>query len=171
MSGKPDIALVVAVADNGVIGRGGDLPWRLPEDLKYFRAVTMGKPIVMGRRTFESIGRPLAGRANIVVTRNAEFRVDGVDIAATPDDAIAVAARRAGEAGVAEIMVIGGAELYRAVLPRADRIYLTEVHEAVEGDTMFPEFDRDEWRESARDDVTTESGIAVSFVVLERARP
>ncbi len=171
MSGRADIALVVAVADNGVIGRGGDLPWRLPEDLKYFRAVTMGKPIVMGRRTYESIGRPLPGRPNIVVTRNPDFHADGVDIAATLDDALAIAARRAEAAGVSEITIIGGAEIYRAVLPRADRIYLTEVHEAVEGDTVFPDYDRDEWNETSRSDVTTESGIAISFVVLERARP
>ncbi len=171
MSGRADIALVVAVADNGVIGRGGDLPWRLPEDLKYFRAVTMGKPIVMGRRTYESIGRPLPGRPNIVVTRNPDFHADGVDVAATLDDALAIAARRAEAAGVSEITIIGGAEIYRAVLPRADRIYLTEVHEAVEGDTVFPDYDRDEWNETSRSDVTTESGIAISFVVLERARP
>jgi len=171
VSGRADIALVVAVADNGVIGRGGDLPWRLPEDLKYFRAVTMGKPIVMGRRTYESIGRPLPGRPNIVVTRNPDFHADGVDIAATLDDALAIAARRAEAAGVSEITIIGGAEIYRAVLPRADRIYLTEVHEAVEGDTVFPDYDRNEWNETSRSDVTTESGIAISFVVLERARP
>lgn len=165
-----EIALVVAMADNGVIGRGGDLPWRLPEDLKYFRAVTMGKPIVMGRRTYESIGRPLPGRANIVVTRNPAFEAEGVDVVATLDEALLVAERRAGEAGVGEIMIIGGAEIYRAVLPRADRIYLTEVHDAVEGDTVFPAFDRDAWREASREDRTAEGGIAISFVVLERKR-
>jgi len=171
VSATPDIALVVAVADNGVIGRGGDLPWRLPEDLKYFRAVTMGKPIVMGRRTYESIGRPLPGRPNIVITRNPDFHVDGVDVAATLDDALEIAARRAEEAGVSETMIIGGAEIYRAALPRADRLYLTEVHEAVGGDTLFPDYDRNEWSETWRSDVTTESGIAISFVVLDRARP
>jgi dihydrofolate reductase len=163
-----DIALVVAMADNGVIGRGGELPWHLPEDLKYFRAVTMGKPIIMGRRTYESIGRPLPGRANIVVTRNSAFHAEGVDVAATPEAAIRVAERRATEAGVAEIMIIGGAEIYRTVLPRANRIYLTEVHEAAEGDTVFPDFDRDEWRETSREDRATESGVEISFVVLER---
>lgn len=168
MKTGPDIALVVAMADNGVIGRGGDLPWRLPEDLKYFRAVTMGKPIVMGRRTYESIGRPLPGRANIVVTRNPAFHAAGVDVAATPANALRLAERRAAEAGVAEIMIIGGAEIYRAVLPYADRIYLTEVHDAVEGDTVFPEFDRSEWRETSREDLTSESGVDISFVVLER---
>jgi len=163
-----DIALVVAMADNGVIGRGGELPWHLPEDLKYFRSVTMGKPIVMGRRTYESIGRPLPGRANIVVTRNRAFHAAGVDVAMTLDDAIRVAERRAREAGVGEITIIGGAEIYRAILPRADRIYLTEVHDAVVGDTVFPDFDRNEWREASREDRTTETGVAISFVVLER---
>ena len=168
MKPETEIALVVAVADNGVIGRGGELPWRLPEDLKYFRSVTMGKPIVMGRRTDEAIGRPLPGRANIVVTRNQAFHAEGVDIAGTLEDAIRIAARRAEEAGVAEIMIIGGAEIYRAALPRAGRIYLTEVHEAVEGDTVFPNFDRNAWREASREDLAAESGVDISFVVLER---
>lgn len=164
-----EIALVVAVADNGVIGRGGGLPWNLPEDLKYFRAVTMGKPILMGRRTHESIGRPLPGRANIVVTRDQAFHAAGVDVATSLEDAVRVAESRAEEAGVAEIMVIGGAEIYRAILPRVHRIYLTEVHAPVDGDTVFPDFDRDEWRETSREDVMTDSGVAISFVVLERA--
>jgi len=171
VSVAPDIALVVAAADNGVIGRAGDLPWRLPEDLKHFRAVTMGKPIVMGRRTYESIGRPLPGRANIVVTRDPAFGPAGVEVAATLEDALELAARRAAAAGVSEIMVIGGAEIYRSALPHARRIYLTEVHEAVEGDTYFPAFDRAEWREASREDRTSDLGIAISFVVLERECP
>lgn len=162
------IALVVAMADNGVIGRGGDLPWHLPEDLKYFRAVTMGKPMVMGRRTYEAIGRPLPGRANIVVTRNRAFRPEGVEVAATLDDAIRIAEQRAAEAGVEEIMIIGGAQIYSAALPRAGRIYLTEVHQAVEGDTTFPDFDRAALREVSREARQTASGVAISFVVLER---
>lgn len=162
------IALIVAMADNRVIGRGGTLPWRIPADLKYFKAKTMGKPIVMGRRTFESIGRPLPGRANIVVTRGGGDYPEGVDVAPDAAAALAIAGRRATEAGADEIMVIGGAALYEALLPRADRIYLTEIHEAVAGDTIFPDFDRAAWREVEREDREDIHSVPVSFVTLDR---
>jgi dihydrofolate reductase len=162
------VALIAAMADNRVIGRDGGLPWRIPADLKYFKAKTMGKPIVMGRRTFESIGKPLPGRPNIVVTaRGGEFP-EGVDIARDVDAALEIAERRARETGADEIMVIGGATLYEAILPHADRLYLTEVHEAAEGDTHFPAFDRREWQEVAREDRDDIYSAPVSFVTLDR---
>jgi dihydrofolate reductase len=164
------LCLVVAVAENGVIGRDNALPWRLSSDLKRFKALTMGKPLIMGRRTFESIGRPLPGRANIVVTRDEGFRPADVVVARDLPDAIAAAEEAARAAGASEIMVIGGAGVYECVLPRADRIYLTEVHAAPDGDTRFPGLDRDDWREVSREFHPAEPGETsdCSFVVLER---
>jgi dihydrofolate reductase len=162
------IALIVAMADNRVIGRGGALPWRIPADLKFFKAKTMGKPIVMGRRTYESIGRPLPGRPNIVVTRGCGDYPEGVDVAPDAEVALAIAERHARECGADEIMVIGGAALYEALLPRADRIYLTEIHEAVDGDTVFPNFDRGAWQEIEREDRDDIHSAPVSFVTLDR---
>jgi dihydrofolate reductase len=166
--GRVRIALIVAMADDRVIGRDGGLPWRIPADLKFFKAKTMGKPIVMGRRTFDSIGKPLPGRPNVVVTRRGGDFPEGVDIARDVDAALEIAERRARECGVDEIMVIGGAALYDALLPRADRIYLTEIHEAVEGDTYFPAFDRSAWREVERQDRDDIHTAPVSFVTLDR---
>lgn len=166
--GRVRVALVVAMADNRVIGAKGGLPWRIPADLKHFKAVTMGKPIVMGRRTYDSIGKPLPGRPNIVVTRGGGTYPDGVDTAADVEAALAIATRRAHEAGVEEIMIIGGATLYEALLPRADRLYLTEIHETAEGDTYFPAFDKGEWREVAREDRDDIYRAPVSFVTLDR---
>lgn len=164
------IALIVAMAENRVIGREGDLPWRIPADLKYFKAKTMGKPIVMGRRTFDSIGKPLPGRANIVVTRGNATFPEGVDVAGDIDTALAIAQKRADETSADEIMIIGGATLYEATLSRADRLYLTEVHATVEGDTCFPAFDQDEWRETEREDRGDIHAVPVSFVTLDRLR-
>lgn len=166
--GRVRIALIVAMAENRVIGREGGLPWRIPADLKYFKAKTMGKPIVMGRRTFDSIGRPLPGRPNIVVTRGGSEFPEGIDAAPDIDAALAIAERRARECGADEIMIIGGAALYDALLPRADRIYLTEIHETVAGDTHFPDFDKDRWREVAREDRDDIYSAPVSFVTLDR---
>ncbi len=139
MSPVPDIiiALIVAAAENGVIGRGGRLPWHMPSDLKTFRRLTLGKPIVMGRKTFESIGKPLDGRDNIVVTRDAAFAHPGVEVAASLDAALSLAEQLAKRRGVDEIAVIGGAEIYRAAYPRADRIYLTRIHARPDGDATF----------------------------------
>lgn len=162
------IALIVAMAENRVIGRDGGLPWRIPADLKYFKATTMGKPIVMGRKTFDSIGKPLPGRANIVVTRSDATFPDGVDVVGDVDAALAIAQKRAAEVNVDEIMIIGGAALYEATLPRADRLYITEVHATVEGDTYFPAFARDEWHESEREDRDDIHTAPVSFVTLDR---
>ena len=134
------ISIVVAASENGVIGAQGDLPWRLSDDLKRFKATTMGKPIVMGRKTWESIGRALPGRQNIVITRRQGFLADGCDVVRSMDEAICAA----GDAG--EIMVIGGSQIYELFLPVAQRLYLTRVHADVEGDAFFPAVDEGEWQ-------------------------
>ena len=164
------IALVVAMAENRVIGVDGDLPWRLSSDLKYFKSVTMGKPIVMGRKTFASIGRPLPGRDNIVITRNAEFAPDGVHVAADVAAALSLAHTLAKEKGADEICIIGGGEIYRQTLDLADRIYLTEVHMTADGDTVFPDLRPADWREVSRSAQTAGEGDSADFslVVLDR---
>ena len=159
-------SLVVAMARNRVIGRDNRLPWRLPEDLAYFKRVTLGHPVIMGRRTWESIGRALPGRLNIVVSRNRDYRAPG----ATVVGSLAEAWQAAGEAD--EAHVIGGTSLFAEALPQADRIHLTEVDAEVEGDTWFPEFDRTRWREHvvathARDE---RHEHPFRIVVLERRR-
>lgn len=162
----PVVALIAAVADNGVIGRDGALPWRIPADLKWFRARTMGHHVVMGRKTWASIGRPLPGRTNVVVSRDPELSLpDGVVLV----DGLAAAIERAGAAGDDEVFVIGGGELYRAALPQADRIYLTRIHADVEGDASFPPMDASEWVEVAREPHLDEDPLPFSFCVLERA--
>ena len=134
-------SLVVAMARNRVIGRDNQLPWRLPADLAYFKRVTMGHPVVMGRRTYESIGKPLPGRQNIVVSRNRDYRAPGCTVVGSLDEAW----KAAGDAE--EVSVIGGTSIFAGTLPIADRIHLTEVDADVPGDTYFPEFDRGQWRE------------------------
>jgi dihydrofolate reductase len=170
---EPVIALVVAMGDNRAIGKGGNLPWRLSSDMRYFREITMGKPIVMGRLTYMSLPRMLDGRLNIVLTRNAAFEAPGAVMAYNLEEALDVARREAKRTGAGEIMVIGGADLFRATLPQADRIYLTEVKAAPEADTWFPEFDRREWREVSRENHAPgpKDDHAFSFVVLERVPP
>ena len=138
---RPPLALVVAMARNGVIGRGNALPWHLPDDLKHFKALTMGKPILMGRRTYQTIGRPLPGRDNLVLTHKRDWQASGVSAVHSLPEALERAAQ------ASELMVIGGAEIYRLTLPLAQRIYLTEVLADVEGDTVFPALQRNEWRE------------------------
>ncbi|MFQ5347200.1 MAG: dihydrofolate reductase [Rhodothalassiaceae bacterium] len=160
---RPRLSIVVAVAENGVIGDHGRLPWHVPEDLKHFRNLTMGKPVIMGRRTFESIGRPLAGRRNIVVTRRQNWAPNGVAVAHSFDAALDLAG------DVPEIMVIGGAEIYALALPLADRIYLTRVRCHPAGDTRFPEIDRAIWSEVAREEHAAQDGRpAYAFLTLER---
>lgn len=167
MRASPRITLAVAVADNGVIGRGGELPWRLPEDLRRFKAATLGKPVLMGRKTFESIGRALPGRLNIVLTRRSGWQPSdpAVRVAADLDAALALAH------DAAEVTVIGGSEIYALALPRADRVLLTEVHASPEGDTVLPRFDPGDWREVSRERWPADERHAhdMSFVVLERA--
>ena len=154
------LAIVVAVADGGVIGVGGGLPWRLPEDLRHFKNVTMGHAIVMGRKTHESIGRALPGRRNIVVTRTAGRTFEGCEVASSLEEALALA-RTTDE----EPRVIGGASIYEAALPSVTKIYLTEVHRQVSGDTFFPAFDRAAYREVERRKGESDD---VDFITLER---
>lgn len=168
---EPVLALVVAVARNGVIGRGNALPWHLPEDLQHFKRITMGRPMIMGRRTYDSIGRPLPGRDTIVVSRSSGpvtesspqlFKVESVDAA------VQLASELARARGVDEIMVVGGADIYRQLLPRAERIYRTRVEMSVEGDALFPELGA-EWAlvsESVRQDLSP----ACRFQLLEKGK-
>lgn len=135
------VFLIVAVADGGVIGRDNALPWRLPADLRRFKRLTLGHHLILGRKTFESIGRPLPGRTTVVVTRQRSYAPQGVRVARSVEEALEIA-RRAGEE---EVFVAGGAEIYRQALPAADRVYLTRVHGRFEGDTFFPELDDDAW--------------------------
>jgi dihydrofolate reductase len=159
------LSLVVAASENDVIGRDNALPWHLPADLKHFKAITMGKPIVMGRKTYESIGRPLPGRLNIVISRNRALQIPGVDVVGSFDEALA----RAGDAP--EVAVIGGAELFRSALPLARRIYLTRVHANVAGETKFPALDLRQWREVDRSHHPADErhAYAMTFSTFERA--
>lgn len=164
------LAMIVAMAENRVIGRDNKLPWYLPNDLKYFKQVSMGKPILMGRKTYDSIGKPLPGRTNIVITRNPEWQAEGVKVVHSLEQALALAESIAEIDGAEELMVIGGDQIYQSALPRCDRLYLTEVHAEVEGDAYFPDFDREQFKELARERFEAEgpNPYAYSFVVLER---
>jgi dihydrofolate reductase len=160
----PALALIAAVARNGVIGADNALPWKLPADLARFRALTTGHAIFMGRRTWESLGRPLPARQNIVVTRTTGYRADGALVVPSIDAALAVSTMPP------PVFCIGGGALYRAVLPRADALYLTEIDRDYEGDTTFPPIDRREWRETERQaqaGVATD-GVAYAFVTYRR---
>jgi dihydrofolate reductase len=158
------VALVVAMSENGVIGKDGGLPWHLPDDLKYFKVVTFGKPVLMGRRTFESIGKPLPGRRNLVLTRAASGSVPGVEYVHSVEQARSLAV------GAAELCVIGGAEVFALALPLATRIYLTRVHATIAGDTFFPLRDFSAWRasESVAHAADDRHAYAMSFLTLER---
>lgn len=158
------LSIVVAMAANGIIGRDNRLPWHLPADLQHFKQTTMGKPILMGRKTYESIGRPLPGRTNIVITRDSQYRAAGCVVVNSIDAAL----EAAGEQD--EIMIIGGADFYRQVLPQADTIYLTLVHESFEGDTRFPDLHDADWREVERSDHAADSRNPhdYSFIRLDR---
>ena len=160
------ITLIVAVADNGVIGRDNALPWHLPEDLKRFKRLTMGKPMIMGRKTFESIGKPLPGRRNIVVTRDTNYQRDGVDVVHGVGAAIEAAA------GAPEVMVIGGADLFRLFLPRAGRVHLTRVHADVDGNVTWPALDNRQWEviESERHEADERHACPMTFEVWEKRR-
>jgi dihydrofolate reductase len=165
------LVLVAAVAENGVIGRGGRLPWRLKSDLAHFRGVTMGKPIVIGRKTYLSIGKPLAGRTNIVVSRETSFAAPGTIVAASLDAALTAARGDALRRGVNEIVVIGGADLYRQTMAAADRLVITQVDLQPQGDATFPPIDRKIWREVNRSEHPAGPGDEASFTILvyERA--
>ena len=167
MSGTagPMISLLVAATENGVIGNDHGMPWHLPDDLKHFRALTLAKPVLMGRKTFDSIGRPLPGRTNLVLTRSPGWSAPGVTVVPDLDAAL----RAAGAA--AELMVAGGAQVYALALPRATRIYLTRIHAVIAGDTWLPEIADTDWRETARElhPIDARHPYAMSFVTLERS--
>lgn len=159
---RPPIAFYVAVSRNGVIGDQGGLPWRLPSDLKRFKAMTIGKPLIMGRKTWDSLPRkPLPGRPNIVVTRKQGFAAPGAEVVSSVDEALVAAKRHGG----AEIAVIGGAEIFSQLMNRADRLYLTEVDLEPEGDTFFTGFDPQQWREVAREEPVKGPNDSASFVM------
>lgn len=159
-----NISIIVAMSSNWVIGRDNDLPWQLSSDLKHFRSITMGKPIVMGRKTHESIGRPLPGRENIIVTRNQAYQSEECTVIHSLDELEKYCHQHD------EIMIMGGAELYRQAMDKVTRLYLTEVHAHVEGDTLFPTFDREQWQELERQDYKADekNEYDYSFLVLER---
>lgn len=162
---KPRVSLIAALAQNRVIGIENRLPWKLPEDLAHFKALTLGHPILMGRKTFESLGRPLPGRRNIVITRNVDYQPVGCETVMSIPEAIDLCQQ------TEEIFFIGGAALYKQVLPLADRLYLTEVQTEAAGDAWFPEFDRSLFSETSRESHLGEKGDALhfDFVVYERA--
>lgn len=158
------LSIIVAMDEQGVIGYKNTIPWRLAADMKHVKETTMGKPIVMGRKTHQSIGKPLPGRENIVITRDVTFRSDGCRIFHSLDEALSH------YAGSEEVMILGGAELYKLTLEQAGRIYLTEVHTKVEGDTYFPAFEQEQWREISRErhGKDDKNEFDYSFVILER---
>jgi dihydrofolate reductase len=166
------VAFVVAMAENGVIGRDGQLPWRMPTDLKRFRRLTLGKPVIMGRKTYVSIGRPLDQRDNIVITRQPGFTAPGVQVVASAPAALELGLSLAAARGTDEIAVIGGAEVFRALLPWAERVYLTLVHAHPEGDIVLAAFDPPQWRETTREPMqqAERDQFAADFIVLERNR-
>jgi dihydrofolate reductase len=164
------IALVAAIGENNVIGRAGQLPWRLKSDLKHFRALTIGKPVVMGRKTFESIGKPLKGRTNIVLTRDLGLIAPGTVLATSLEAAFAVARQDAAKRGVDEIMVIGGSDVFADTMAMASRLEITHVHAAPEGDALFPPIDPAVWREVAREEHAAGPDDSASFAVAAYLR-
>lgn len=165
-----NMSVIVAVAENGVVGRDNALPWHLPSDLQYFKRKTMGKPIVMGRKTFESIGRPLPGRANIIVSRSQGYSAKGAYVVESVDRALALAEELASADGEHELMVIGGASIYAAAIPFADTLYITEVHAEIEGDVRLPVIDWSVWQEVSRHRHAAEGSDSHEFSFVEYRR-
>ena len=165
-----NISIVVAAAENNIIGINNTLPWRLPEDLKYFKALTMGHPMIMGRKTYESIGRPLPGRLSIVVTRQSAWHAEGVSIANSLVNAVELAEAYCVKKQKQEIMIVGGAEIYRQALPLCQKIYLTEIHAKVQGDAYFPQLNEVEWREINREDHRDIEGHSHNFSFITKQR-
>lgn len=159
------ITLVAAMAEGNVIGLDNAMPWHLPEDLKHFKATTLGKPVIMGRKTFDSIGRPLPGRLNIVITRQADWQHEGVTVVHSLQDALALAAN------VDEVCIVGGAEIYRQALPLADRMCLTHIRLSVAGDATFPQWQADEWLSEPGELQTAANGLQYCFAHYQRHQP
>jgi len=166
-----DVIIVASVAENGVIGRGNALPWRLKSDMAHFRTLTMGKPVVLGRKTFASIGKPLTGRTTIVISRDESFSASAIVVAPNLDAALAVARGDALRRNASAIVIAGGADVYAQALPRATRIVITEVHKRVDGDTRFPTVDSQIWRETARSEHEPgpQDEAAFALITYERA--
>ncbi len=165
------LSLIVAFANQFVIGRGNKLPWHIPEDLRWFKRVTMGKSIIMGRKTYESIGKPLPGRTNIVITTQADFQADGVKVVHSLDEAEQLAQQIALIDGSEEALIIGGAQIYQLALPKVHRMYVTQVYATVEGDTYFPDVDWQAWTEIGRDQhPETDDQYAYDFVVYQQEK-
>ena len=157
------ISLIAAISRNGVIGKGDGLPWYLPADLRHFKELTLRKPVIMGRKTFETMGKPLEKRRNIILTRDKDYKIEGAEVVHSLQEALRLSS------GEPEVMVAGGATVYEQVLPYADRMYLTFIHQDFEGDTRFPEYDEKVWIEREREDHSAnEHPYAFSFVLLER---
>jgi dihydrofolate reductase len=163
------ISFIAAVSENHVIGKDNKLPWHLPRDMKYFKNITWAMPVIMGRKSFESLGKPLKGRRNIVITRNKDWKAEGVEIVPSIDQAITLAA----QTDAKEIFITGGAEIFHAALPSADRIYLTLVHSNLDGDAFFPEIKKDEWKMVSNKECEPDekNAYALSFQVWERKPP
>ena len=162
------VALIVAVSQNNVIGRDNQLPWHLPEDLQYFKSITMGKPILMGRKTYDSIGRPLPGRTNIVITRDPNWTAEGVEVVNSLEAAMTAGAEACNAVEGDEIMVIGGAQIYRDCLPMADKLYLTKVDADIQGDAFFPEIDTNQWQKTSEKTPAVVDKHPYRFLILER---
>ena len=164
------VALIAAIGENSVIGSDGQIPWRLPTDFAHFKRTTLGKPLLMGRKTFESIGKPLPGRTNIVVTRQPGYTPEGVIVCHCLGEALERAQQIAAAAGASEVMVGGGSEIYREAMPLADRLYITHVAAAPEGDARFPAIDPDTWEVAARHDLARSEKDSADFTVLTYVR-
>lgn len=164
------ISMIVAAAKNRVIGKENALPWYLPEDLKYFKAKTIGKPVIMGRNTYDAIGKPLPNRVNIVISRNPSLKINGAVVVGTAAAALQQAEAACREMGADEVMVIGGEQIYQLLLNRAEKVYLTEVDIAVEGDAYFPELDPKTWREVSSREPETQGKVACVFKIFERQK-
>lgn len=168
------LSIIIAFAENRVMGRDNQLPWHLPNDLQYFKKMTMGKPMIMGRKTYESIGKPLPGRPHIIITRQEGYvppnANEQVQVVASFDEALTAAEQLTARLESDEVMVIGGAEICKLALPVANRLYLTEVHAEVDGDIYFPEFDKSQWQETSRENYSAcdKNPYDYSFIVYER---
>ncbi|MGH8762672.1 MAG: dihydrofolate reductase [Nitrosospira sp.] len=167
---RPRFSILVAMARNGIIGKDNALPWRLPSDLKRFKALTMGHPIIMGRKTYESIGKPLPGRTCIIVTRQSGYVAEGAIVVNSVTNALDVYDKKTVADMGAESFVIGGTEIFRQALPLCDRLYITEIQRDFDGDVVFPEFNYEEWREISRKKyrLAEDNGLEYDFVVFDR---